>query len=155
MDGWMDKSIDQSGLSVNGVQLAGYFGGPPLLSRTAIYVPRYLDWERKFELCQISPVTRVITPILSPQYVIGLVKMKDGMLYFHRDIYGNSLSKLNLITGEAILAEIIRNRGSLWLELRGCLTVPFVFLYIICIAIVTIPYIIYRTLRDKISGNEE
>ena len=109
----MDKSIDQSGLSVNGVQLAGYFGGPPLLSRTAIYVPRYLDWERKFELCQISPVTRVITPILSPQYVIGLVKMKDGMLYFHRDIYRNSLSKLNLITGEAILAEIIRNRGSL------------------------------------------
>ena len=86
-------------LSVNGVPLSGNFGGPPLLSRSEVYAPRFLARERKFELCRISPATRKITPLLSPQHVIGLVKIEDDTLYFYRDIYRESFSELNLITG--------------------------------------------------------
>lgn len=146
-------------LSVNHIQLTGRFGGPPLLSKTAVYVPRYLDGERKFELCRISPETRQVTPILSPQHVIGLVKIEGNTLYFHRDVYRNSLSELNLITGKAVLAEIIRSREPFsWRrageKLWGGLTVPFVFLYIICIAVVTIPYIICRAVLDSINRKD-
>ena len=91
-------------LSINGVPLSGHFGGPPLLSRSEIYAPRFLARERKFELCRISLATRKITPLLSPQHVIGqhvigLVKIEDDTLYFYRDIYRESFSELNLITG--------------------------------------------------------
>ena len=34
-------------LSVNGVPLSGHFGGPPLLSRSEVYAPRFLAGERK------------------------------------------------------------------------------------------------------------
>ena len=62
-------------LSVNGVSLSGHFGGPPLLSQSEVYAPRFLAGERKFELCRITPATRKITPLLSPQHVILFVKI--------------------------------------------------------------------------------
>lgn len=34
-------------LSINGVPLSGHFGGPPLLSRSEVYAPRFLARERK------------------------------------------------------------------------------------------------------------
>ena len=146
-------------LSVNGVPLSGNFGGPPLLSRSEVYVPRFLARERKFELCRISPATRKIAPLLSPQHVIGLVKIEDDTLYFYRDIYRESFSELNLITGKVILAEIPqRSRSFSWRQLgenfRECLTVPFVILYVISHAIIAIPYIIYRVIMDGIKGKE-
>lgn len=146
-------------LSINGVPLSGHFGGPPLLSRSEIYAPRFLARERKFELCRISPATRKITPLLSPQHVIGLVKIEDDTLYFYRDIYRESFSELNLITGKVILAEILqRSRSFSWRQLgenfRECLTVPFVILYVISHAIIAIPYIIYRVIMDGIKGKE-
>lgn len=144
-------------LSVNGVPLSGNFGGPPLLSRSEVYAPRFLARERKFELCRISPATRKITPLLSPQHVIGLVKIEDDTLYFYRDIYRESFSELNLITGKVILTEIPqRSRSFSWRQLgenfRECLTVPFVILYVISHAIIAIPYIIYRVIMDGIKG---
>jgi hypothetical protein len=146
-------------LSVNGVLLSGHFGGPPLLSRAGVYVPRFLAGERKFELCRITPATREITPLLSSQHVIGLVKIEDGTLYFYRDIYRESFSELDLITGKAVLAEIPqRSRSFSWRMLGenfwGCLTVPFVILYVIFHAIIAIPYIIYRVIMDGIKGKE-
>lgn len=98
-------------------------------------------------------------PILLPQYVIGLVKIVGNTLYFHRDVYRNSLSELNLITGKALLAEIIRDGEPFsWRQadekLWGGLTVPFVFLYIICSAVVTIPCIIYRAVLDSINRKD-
>ena len=146
-------------LSINGVPLSGHFGGPPLLSRSEIYAPRFLARERKFELCRISLATRKITPLLSPQHVIGLVKIEDDTLYFYRDIYRESFSELNLITGKVILAEIPqRSRSFSWRQLgenfRECLTVPFVILYVISHAIIAIPYIIYRVIMDGIKGKE-
>ena len=142
-------------LFVNGVPLSGHFGGPPLLSRSKVYAPRFLARERKFELCRITPATRKITPLLSPQHVIGLVKIEDDTLYFYRDIYRESFSELDLITGKARLAETPqRNRSLSWRQLGenlwGCLTVPFVILYVIFHALITIPYIIYRVIMDSI-----
>ena len=146
-------------LSVNGVPLSENFGGPPLLSRSEVYAPRFLARERKFELCRISPATRKITPLLSPQHVIGLVKIEDDTLYFYRDIYRESFSELNLITGKVILAEIPqRSRSFSWRQLgenfRECLTVPFVILYVISHAIIAIPYIIYRVIMDSIKEKD-
>lgn len=142
-------------LSVNGVLLSGLFGGPALIARNAVYAPRFVKSEWKFELCRITPSNRAVTPLVSPQHVVWLERIEDGILYFHRDLYGSELSELDLGTGEVKLVEIVQPQTHFaWSELGVLLLSPFMLVYFICQALIVLPYILGVSLWQKITGKE-
>ena len=49
---------------------------------------------------RITPSNRAVTPLVSPQHVVWLERIEDGILYFHRDLFPDALVSTPSIPGQ-------------------------------------------------------
>lgn len=139
-------------LTVNGARIPGRFGGPPLIARDAVFVPRYRPSEWKFELCRIAPETRAATPLTSPQSLTWPECIDGDTLFFYSDVGRTALSSVNLVTGEVQLAEIKPEKINPWEVLVVLLLAPFVWGFSVAILLFALLWAGMTQIWSKIKG---
>ncbi|OQA82134.1 MAG: hypothetical protein BWY31_03380 [Lentisphaerae bacterium ADurb.Bin242] len=141
-------------LSVNGTTLPSRFGGPALIGRNAVFVPRYIQEAWKFELCRIAPETRAVTSLTPQQHVVWLDRIEGDVLYFYRDINRTALSEINLGTGALRLAEVKTEKMSFGEIAVGILQAPFVLLYCLSISLILLFSAGFYWAWSKLTGKQ-
>lgn len=139
-------------LTVNGTRIPGRFGGPPLIARNAVFVPRYRSSEWKFELCRITPETRAVTPLTSPQDLTWPERVDGDILYFYSDVGRTALSQVNLATGELRLTEVKPEKVNPFEALVVFLLVPFVFVFSVSTLLLALFWMGVTKAWSKIKG---
>ncbi len=141
-------------LSVNGTTLPSRFGGPALIGRNAVFVPRYIQEAWKFELCRIAPETRAVTSLTPQQHVVWLDRIEGDVLYFYSNINGTALSEVNLATGVIRLAEVKMEKMSFGEVAVGILQAPFVLLYCLSMSLILLFASAIGWIRDKLTRKQ-
>ncbi len=127
-------------LSINGQSLpSGYdFGGPALIGSKAVFVPRFVQKKRMFELCKINPETRAIKTLITPLHIIWPDKIENGILYFYSDMNRTALSQYDLTSGNLQLAEPNTTEKENPFHWFGILLFPFVLIFSVAVMFFTL-----------------
>lgn len=75
-------------ISINGVALKGFYGGPILSKNDCIYIPFYIKkiFGTGFKLVRINIFTHIIEYLSNTENLIYLDKIEDNLVFYYVDI---------------------------------------------------------------------